>query len=45
VPKVSYSKRFEFYGLGERVAADRLPINARQAVHDQRESLNLKRTG
>lgn len=45
VPKVSYSKRFDFYGLGDRVAAERLPINVRQAVHEQRERLNLKRTG
>lgn len=41
----TYSKRFDFWGLGREEAARRLPAQARQAVHEQRERLNLKRTG
>lgn len=41
VPRAHYSRRWDFYGLAQRVIADRYPIHAKQAIADALRTARL----
>lgn len=45
VRAATYRKRFDFWGIGRQVAAEQLPIRAREAVRDQMARLIAKQSG